>query len=148
VIATAAAIYTTITWVAMALWGVETWTRYGEGFSVYFNLFSRLSVLERRGRQIGVRPFLSGLARLDLVPGTVAVLAVMIGTVTFDGLSAGPGWQDVLQPVVDWLRDRGLGPQTALELAYAISLLLIIVAVGGFYRLGIMGAASVDPVHS
>jgi hypothetical protein len=144
VIAFATAIYTTITWVAMALWGVETWSRYGEGFSVYFNLFSRLSVFERRGREIGLRPFLSALPKLDLVPGTVAVLAVMIGTVTFDGLTAGPGWQEVLQPVLDWLDDQGLGTQAALEVADAATMALVIAAVYGFYRLGIAGAASVD----
>lgn len=151
VIALSVGIYSTITWVGMALYGVEVWTRYAEGFSVYFNLFSRISIFERRDRQIGIRPFLSGLARLDLVPGTVALLAVMIGTVTFDGLSAGPGWQDVLQPVVEFLRDAGLDPQAALELTYAVSLVAIILLVAGFYRLGIAGAASVDrrrhPAH-
>jgi len=148
VIATAVGVYSTITWVGMALYGVEAWTRYGEGFSVYFNLFSRLSVFERRGRQIGIRPFLSGLAQLERAPGTVAVVIVMIGTVTFDGLSAGPGWQDVLQPVVEWLRDRGMGPQGALELSYAVSLLAVILLIAGFYWLGVAGAASVDRRHS
>jgi hypothetical protein len=147
-IATAVAVYSVVTWVGMALWGVETWTRYGEGFSVYFNLFSRLSIFERRGREIRTRPFLSGLSRLDVVPGTVALLAVMIGTVTFDGLSAGPGWQEILQPVVDRLRERGLGPQAALELTYAISLVTVILLVAAFYRLGIAGTATVDRRHA
>lgn len=60
-----------------------------DAFSVHFNLFSRLSVFEVRGRTVGTRPLLSGLARLDTPPGTVAVVVVMVGSVTFGGLSAG-----------------------------------------------------------
>jgi hypothetical protein len=147
VIALAICVYSVITWVAMAFYGVESWTRYAEGFSVYFNLFSRLAPFERRGRVIGVRRFLSGLPQLDVMPGTVALLAVMIGTVTFDGLSAGPSWQEFLQPAVDALRDLGLGPQAALELTYAVSLVVVIGLIYGFYRLGVAGAASVDRGH-
>ena len=36
---------------------------------------------------VGVRPPLAGLTRLDMVPGTTALILIMIGTVTFDGLS-------------------------------------------------------------
>ena len=68
----------------------------GEGFSVYFNLFSRLSVFETRERVVGLRPPLTGLPRLEPVAGTVPLACVMIGTVTFDGLSQGSLWKDAL----------------------------------------------------
>ena len=42
-----------------------------------------------------MRPLLGGLPRLDVVPGTIAFVAVMIGTVTFDGLSQGRAWSEV-----------------------------------------------------
>ena len=45
------------------VYGVEPWSRYGEAFSVYFNLFSRLSVFETRDRVVGTRPLLGGLPR-------------------------------------------------------------------------------------
>ena len=73
----------------MAVYGVETWADRGETFSVYYNLFSRISPFETRDRVSGVRPPLGGLPRLDVRPGTVAFVLVMIGTVTFDGLSQG-----------------------------------------------------------
>ena len=82
--------YSVLTLAAMGVYGVEPWARHGEAFSVYFNLFSRMSVFETRDRVVGVRPFLGGLPRLDPVAGTVAMVVVMIGTVTFDGLSQGP----------------------------------------------------------
>ena len=62
------------------LYGVETWTRRGEAFAVYFNLLSRLAIFEKRGHEIGVRPPLGGLPSLERPPGIVAFVCVMIGT--------------------------------------------------------------------
>ena len=96
----------------MALYGVEAWTRRGEAFGVYFGLFSRMSVFELRGRQVGLRRPLSGLARMSPGPGTVAIVMVMIGTVTFDGLSAGPTWLAATREPIGWLIDAGLSRAT------------------------------------
>ncbi len=60
-LASAALGYTVITLAAQAIWGTETWSRRGEGFAVYFNLFSRISVFETRDGVVGVRPPLGGL---------------------------------------------------------------------------------------
>ena len=148
-LAVAIAVYSVLTWLGMALYGVQAWTARAETFSVYFNLFSRASVFERRGREIGLRPPLSGLARLEPARGTVALLAVMIGSVSFDGLSGGPSWQDWLRPVLDFLRsDLGMSARSALETTYAVGLLLAVALVYGFYRLGIEGAHMVDRKHS
>ena len=45
---------------AIACFGTETWISRGEAFSVYFNLFSRISPLEVRDGRLGLRPPLSG----------------------------------------------------------------------------------------
>ena len=72
----------------MALYGVDAWIERGEAFSVYFNLFSRLSPFERRDREVGVRGAAVGACRARArCPGTVPLLAVMIGSVSFDGFS-------------------------------------------------------------
>ena len=112
---TAALGYTILTLAAQYVWGVETWTRNGEAFAVYYNLFARLSIFETRDGVLGVRRPLGGLPRLDPVPGTVAFVTVMIGTVTFDGLSQGPLWKDVSADVVDALDGIGIGAITAHE---------------------------------
>src|SRR3712207_6092291 len=49
---TAALGYTILALVAQVVYGVETWTRYGETFAVYYNLFSRIAPFETRD-QIG-----------------------------------------------------------------------------------------------
>ena len=103
VLATAIVGYTVLTLVAQAVYGVETWTERGEAFAVYFNLFARLSIFETRDGVVGVRRPLGGLPGLEQMPGTVAFATVMIGTVSFDGLSLGAPWQDISSGVVDTL---------------------------------------------
>jgi hypothetical protein len=133
-LATAAVVYSALTWTGMALYGVEAWTRRGEAFSVYYNLFSRLAIFEKRDGVVGIRPPLAGLPPLERPPGTVAVVVVMIGTVTFDGLSQGSTWGDI---------SRSLFDTFGSTLPSTIGLLLGVGLVGGFYLLGIAGATTV-----
>jgi len=125
--------YTAITLAGQGVFGVETWTRRGEAFAVYFDLFARIAPFERRGGVAGIRPPLAGLPRLDVVPGTVALILVMIGTVTFDGLSQGRLWTDL----------TGEAALDAPRLVNTIGLLVGVALVSGFYALGVAGARSV-----
>jgi hypothetical protein len=142
-VAVATLVYSAATFIAMALYGVEAWSSRGEAYSVYFNLFSRISVFETRDRVLGVRPPLSGLAHLAAGPGTAALLAVMIGTVTFDGAGEAPIWTGIAPDLSNFFGDLGLSPQPAFELAFLVGLSAAILLVYGFYRLGILGARSV-----
>ena len=142
-LAIAALIYSALTFIAMALYGVETWIERGEAFSVYFNLFSRLSPIETRDGVIGYRKPLSGLPALESLPGTVPLLAVMIGSVTFDGAAEAPLWTGIAPDISQFFGDLGLTPQTALEVTFLVGLIAAILIVYGFYRLGVIGARSV-----
>jgi hypothetical protein len=125
--------YTILVLTAQAVFGVDTWTRRGETFAVYFNLFSRIAPFERRDGVVGVRVPLSGLPQLDIVKGTVPFILVMIGTVTFDGLSQGQLWKDATaDAALDWPR-----------LVATIGLALGVGLVSSFYTLGVAGARSV-----
>ena len=73
-----------------------------------FGLLARVSPFAAPARVVGVRPPLAGLPRLEIAAGTIAFVMVMIGTVTFDGLTQGSLWSDVGgaleetdEPVVD-----------------------------------------------
>ena len=137
--------YSAYTFIGMALYGTERWCDRGEAFSVYFGLFARMSVFERRDRQIGVRRFLSGLPSWQTAPGAVALLAVMIGTVSFDGLSGGKPFNDFIRDPLAWLRDDvGVGPSQALQLVFGLSLTFAVLFAAAFYWLGVAGARSVD----
>ena len=125
--------YTLVTLAGQAVFGVDTWTRRGEAFAVYFDLFSRISPFERRDGVVGLRPPLAGLPRLDVVPGTVALVLVMIGTVTFDGISQGQFWTDLTgEAAIDYPR-----------LVATIGLVAGIGLVSAFYAVGVAGARSV-----
>jgi hypothetical protein len=142
-VAIATLVYSALTFVAMALYGVESWIARGEAFSVYFNLFSRLSPVETRNGVVGLRRPLSGLADLEAGAGTVPLLAVMIGSVTFDGVSEAPVWTGIAPDIAGFFGDLGLSPQNALELTFLVGLIGAILLVYGFYRLGVLGAHSV-----
>jgi hypothetical protein len=131
----AIAVYTVLTLVAQAIFGTETWTRRGEGFAVYFDLLARISKVETRDRVVGLRPLLGGLPQLDRAPGTVAVVVVMIATVTFDGLSSGALWRDVGGEIDALTGSEGLTDTLGIAACLAL--------IGGFYALGIRGAQSV-----
>jgi hypothetical protein len=125
--------YTAITLAAQAVFGVDTWTRRGEAFAVYFDLFARISPFERRDGVVGVRPPLGGLPRLDVVPGTVGLVLVMIGTVTYDGISVGQLWDDL----------TGDAAFEAPVLVATLGLAGGVAVVSAFYALGIAGARTV-----
>lgn len=143
-LAVAAGAYTAVTLAAMATYGVEAWTSRGEAFSVYFNLFSRIAPFETRHRVVGVRPVLGGLPSLDRLPGTVALVAVMIGTVTFDGMTQGRLWRESLGVWInDGFSSLGAGIEQAATLTATAGLLLGVAVVAAFYELGVRGARSV-----
>jgi hypothetical protein len=122
---------------------VEAWTRRGDAFAVYFNLFSRIAPFAVRDGEVGLRRPLSGLAALQPVAGTVALLAVMIGSVTFDGGSEASIWTSIAPDIANLFADLGLSPRHALEAAFLVGLLGTVALVCGFYMLGIAGARSV-----
>jgi hypothetical protein len=147
-LAAATLVYSCITFLGMALYGVEPWSRKGETFSVYFELFSRLAVFERREDTVGTRPPLAGLTRLEPAAGTVAVLAVMIGSITFDGGQETAVWGEVGPEFAGFFASLGAGPTLADELAAGSGLLIAIILVAGFYLLGVAGATTVGGGYS
>ena len=143
-LAIAVLVYSVLTFIGMALYGVERWSERGEAFSVYFNLFSRISAVETRRRVVGVRKPLSGLAQLAQLPGTVPLLMVMIGTVSFDGFTSKRTWNSRSPDISQFFQDHlGLTPEHALEVTFLLGMLGMVLFISGFYRLGILGAKSV-----
>ncbi len=142
-LAIAALIYSALTFIGMALYGVDRWIDRAEAFSVYFNLFSRLSPVATREREVGLRRPLSGLPQLEALPGTVALVSVMIGSVSFDGLTGKRPWNSVSPDIAQFFQDLGLSPQNALEATFMLGLIGGVLFVAGFYWLGVLGARSV-----
>jgi hypothetical protein len=92
-------IYTYWALFGMATFGRDVWTRSGEGFAIAFSYFARLSPIHAEEGRVRVRVPLSGLVGAERRPGSVAFVAVMLGSVGFDGFSRTTTWQNVLADV-------------------------------------------------
>ncbi|HEX2087484.1 MAG TPA: fenitrothion hydrolase, partial [Solirubrobacteraceae bacterium] len=136
--------YAAIQLVGMALYGVDAWTRRGDGFAVYFRLFGALSPFDWRERRLRLRRPLSGVTRLGEEPGLVALVVVAIGVTTFDGFKEGPIWADVATNLLDVLDDLGLPAGDANQVIGTIGLALALAVVALLYRLGVTGMRTVD----
>jgi hypothetical protein len=143
-LALAALVYTALTLTAIACFGTEAWIARGEAFSVYFNLFSRLSSLTVSNGRLGLRRPLSGISTLEPLPGTVALLTVMIGNVMFDGASEGAPWVDIAPDLQGFFVDLGFGSGTALELTSSVGMLLALALVTAIYAVGVNGVHATD----
>jgi hypothetical protein len=121
-LALAIALYSYVTWFGMAAVGRRLWLERGEAFSVYFGLLARIAPFGERDGRLVVRAPLSGLAGAERRPGMLAVVAVMLGSVGFDGLSRAAFWQD--------LRARVEGPYV-LDSPGVADLVATLLALGG-----------------
>ncbi|HUH14701.1 MAG TPA: hypothetical protein VML35_02330 [Gaiellaceae bacterium] len=93
-LALAIALYSYAMWFGMAAFGRRTWTEHGDAFTVYFGLLARIAPFGERDGRLVVRAPLTGLAGVERTPGMLAFVAVMLGSVGFDGLSRATFWQD------------------------------------------------------
>jgi hypothetical protein len=143
--------YAVVQFVGMALYGIDAWTDRGDAFSVYFGLLARLSPLHWHDHRLSVRPPFVGVASLEPVPGTVALLAAMIGSTSFDGFSVGSLWvgsSQLFSHLQSVFTGIGVGAETAGELASTVGLLVMIGLIAGLYRLGIVGMRSISTRHT
>jgi hypothetical protein len=139
-VALAIAIYSTITWFGAILFGSEAWFRNGDGFSVYFTLLSRISPFARReDGQIVVRTPFSGLSISDPTPGTIAFVAVMLGSTFFDGFSRTSIWQNRFYDVQIDLLDRPDLADLVGQLMSLGGLLLAVAFIALAFRLAVRG---------
>jgi hypothetical protein len=99
VLALAIGLYTYIALFGMAAFGRETWVRNGEAFAVLFGFFALISPWGVKDGRVRVRIPFAALSARETTPGTIAFLAVMLGSVGFDGFSRTTGWQNLVARV-------------------------------------------------
>jgi len=141
--AVAALVYSVVTFVCMALFGIEEWLRRGETFSVYFGMFSRISVLEAREGRLGRRRLLSGLPNWEIVVGSLALVLASIGTTSFDGAQEG-ALKTPITNTFEWFLDRGFSGVAAFRITNSIFLIGVLIGVSALYWLGIRGMHTVS----
>lgn len=147
VVAKATLVYSAYTFLMMGIFGTEKWNSRGEFFSVYFNMFSELSIFEVRDRELGRRVPFSGATGWASVPGSLAVAISSIGVTTFDGAQEG-----ALKEPIEWLQNRlsdlGFGITEAVRGGDTVFLLLTIGLVAAVYFAGVKGMVRVPGAPS
>jgi hypothetical protein len=130
-------VYTLIQIAGMHAFGRRAWIENGEAFAVYFGLIAGMAPFSRdREGRVVLRPFLSGLARIPLRPGLLAVIMVALGSTTFDGISRTGAWTTLaagLSGVVRTAASTGglLAVIGLVTLAYVLAMFAASRVVGG-----------------
>ena len=113
-------LYAAITWLGMLAFGRRAWLEGGEAFNVYFGLLGRIAPFGVVDGRVVRRAPLSGLTTVPIVPGTLAFVAVMLGSVGFDSVSRTSFWLDLQAEA------GGEAARTALGLAGLIGTILVV----------------------
>jgi hypothetical protein len=135
-------IYSVVVWIGTTAFGREAWFANGDAFTVYFGILATLAPFAARTgadgrREIVIRWPLTGATGLDPRPGTIAVVAVMLGSVGFDGLSRIAWWQDRRYDLT--LATQGWSDLAGMLMNFA-GLVLSVLAVAAAYLLAVAAA--------
>lgn len=141
-VAICALVYSAWTFLGMYLFGIRTWSQRGEGFAVYFEMFSRLSSLARQQGTLGIRRFLSGAASWSTPTGSTVLVLIAIGITTYDGAQEG-ALAGVIASTTESFRDLGLTGLTSFRLAGTIWMAIVFGGVCALYFLGVKGMHTV-----
>jgi hypothetical protein len=144
--------YAAVQLVGMSLYGIEVWTDRADAFAVFFAMFARMAPLRWEadaagGWRVWLRAPFVGATQLDLLPGTLAVVIVMIGSTSFDGFEVGTLWVDpggIFDKLQSWFLTLGAGYVGADELAATVGLVATVALVAALFRLGVRGMRSIN----
>jgi hypothetical protein len=142
--------YSVLTWTGMALFGRETWIRYGEVFSVVFGTFARFAPTEARidpRPELILRPFGAGLLdSRSASPSMTAFVLLLLSTVLYDGLLNTPGWTVLENAVAALVRSPGEFELMAVRSAGLVAFWLLFL--GAYTLIAAMMSAAAGGGHS
>ncbi len=121
-VATIISFYTVITVAAMHVFGVEAWLDQGEGFTVYSSLLARLSPWINYK---SISPPLVRTTELHPLKWTVPLITLLIGSVSFDGLSRSQWWVVHFADATNRLVDAGLSLPVSQLVVKGIGFVLV-----------------------
>jgi hypothetical protein len=134
-LATAMLVYSAMTWLGMVAFGRRTWLAHGEVFAVVFGLLARFGPNQVEHGRWQVRPFGAGLlVHAPLGWSHIALVMLMLASVSFDGLMETQAWLDLqaLLPLPPaWARGAALFALPLLFLLVYLSVCRAIAWCGG-----------------
>lgn len=97
------AAYTAAMLAGAAVWG-RGWVRDADGFGALFTILSAMAPFYRSASgRWRVRPPLAGLARLEVRPGAVRLILIVLGAAAFDGFTRSSFWLDIASNRSGWM---------------------------------------------
>lgn len=101
----------------------RVWLDRADGFGVLFSLIGAMApvMVDRDGR-LRLRVPLSGLSRVEVLPGTMALILVTLGGTSFDGFSESPMFTDIIGRPTGW--DAALPKLAGLVILIGIAAVL------------------------
>ncbi len=137
------AVWTFATLLAMRTWGIDPVLDRVEPFSAYTNVLGRVGVVGRDADgRLERRPPVLGVLRQTPIPGLAAFTGLLIGSVSYDGLSRTLWWKQRVGDGVLRLVDRGVDARDA-QLTYGAFGLLVMVALAIFAFIALARIADV-----
>ncbi len=131
-LAVAILLYGAVVLAGAARWG-EPFLRQGEAFAAFFGLLAAMApVYADEDGRLRLRPPLTGLTTMEVLPGTVAMILVALGSTSFDGLSRTRLWVDAVSGLGRW----------PLMIALTLGLVATIAVVGAAYLVAMRVAAN------
>ncbi len=115
----------------------RAWLADSEGFAVLFGLLASIAPLYRDGGRLRWRAPLSGLSTVAIRPGTMALVLVVLGGTTFDGLSGSRLWSDNVGQRTGW----------SSTLVNTIGMVFVIAVVTAVYMVAARAAAAIVGEH-
>ncbi len=109
--------------ISLALRFGRRWLQVGEGFAAIFTVMSALAPVWRdESGRLRLRVPGSGLATMEVRPGTAALILIALGGTSFDGLSRTEFWADVAGLRSGWelTAVQTLGMVWMVAIAYAL----------------------------
>lgn len=89
--------------VAGGLMNGRAWLRHAGGFSAWFNTLGYLGIFFRDNEgSLRIRPPFVGLSQMVIRPGTTALVLLVLGSTTFDGLGGTTFWQQLVRNQIEW----------------------------------------------
>lgn len=81
----------------------RAWLRHAGGFSAWFNLLGYMGMFFRDDDdRLRVRLPFVGISQMMIRPGTAALVLLVLGSTTFDGLSGTTIWQELVRDQIEW----------------------------------------------
>lgn len=128
--------------IGMSLYGTDAWLERCDPFAAWFSWVATLSPARWERGTLYLRPPGSGTAKRDAISGDAAIIAIAIGTTTWDGLSGGDLLGTLIPDLAESFQGSLISATWSNALVATAGMVLVVALVGLLIIGGVRGARS------